>query len=133
MNIILISILAVLTVFFIVQIRHSLKRSNKNVQLIEKYIDHVKNPEQVEKLLDEMFEFCSNDWKLSKIMIKHSATKDDFRIIFRKLMVWGNFRKYNRFVPITSFFYVTSLDFLLEHRDDDSKKLTERMMNFLHF
>lgn len=133
MNIILNSILAVLTIFFIVQIRHSLKRSKKNVELIEKYIDHVKNPEQVEKLLDEMFEFCSNDWKLSKIMNKHSATKDDFRLIFRKLMVWGNFRKYNRFVPITSFFYVTSLDFLLEHRDDDSKKLTERMMNFLHF
>ena len=133
MNAILIFILTALTIFFIVQIRHSLKRSSKNVELIEKYIDHLKNPARVENLIDELFEFCSNDWKLSRVIRKNSATREDFLEIFRKLMIWGNFRKYNRFVPITAFMYVTSLDYLLRHRDEDPKKLTERMMNFLHF
>ena len=54
MNAILISILTALTIFFIVQIRHSLKRSSKNVELIEKYIDHLKNPARVENLIDEL-------------------------------------------------------------------------------
>lgn len=103
------------------------------MELIEKYIDHLRESESVESLIEEIFDFCSRDWKLSRVMQKNSATREDFREIFDKLMVWGNFRKYNRFVPITSFMYVTSLDYLLQHRDEDSKKLTERMMNFLHF
>ncbi len=124
-----ITLLIVLTAFFLWELRHSLKRSSESVRLISAYIEDLQNP----KLIEEIFAFCSSDWKLRRVIQKYDATEEDIRILYKKLLKWGNFRKYNRFVPITSFFYTYSLDYLLQHKEADAKELTMKMMNFLHF
>ena len=120
--------LAALTVYFITEIRRSLKRSKKTVELIDKYWLDKHNPQ----LIDEMFEFAINDRRLSKIINKYNADKKDISKLYDKLLIWGDFRKYNRFVPINSFFYASSLDYLLSHKNDDAKSLTQKMMNYFN-
>ena len=120
--------LIALTIFFIIEVRRSLNRSKKTVELIDKYWNDKNSP----ALIDEMFEYALNDRRLSKIVKKYNANKDDFAMIYKKLLLWGDFRKYNRFVPITSFFYAGALDYLLDHKTDDAKSLTQHMMNYFH-
>ena len=128
MTILLLIFLIALTIFFVIEIRRSLKRSKKTVELIDKYWNDKNSPQ----LIDEMFEYAQNDRRLSIIVKKYNANKDDFAAIYQKLLLWGDFRKYNRFVPITSFFYAGALDYLLDHKDDDAKSLTQKMMNYFN-
>ena len=128
MTALIIIFLIILTIFFVTEIKRSLKRSKKSVELITKYSDDKKNPQ----LIDEIFEFVVNERRLSKIVKKYNADKKDFTALHKKLLIWGDFRKYNRYIPITSFFYASALDYLLSHKDDDPKSLTQRMMNYFH-
>lgn len=123
-------ILLSLVLFLIVALEmyHSLKRSETTNRLIRTYIDDLGN----ERLFDEIYDYCQKDFKLKRIMKKHGATKEDIKFLHKKLLTWGNIKKGRRFVPITSFFYAYSLDYLLEHREDDDKKVTMRMLNFFH-
>ena len=57
---------------------------------------------------------------------------EDMEKIYQKLLLWGNFHKGRRFVPITSFLYVYTLNYLCQHKDGDAKELTMKCMNFLH-
>ncbi len=106
---------------------HSLKRSQTTARLISEYAD---NP--TEQLFDEIYNFCINDYKLKKIMQKYNGTKEDIKFFHNKLMTWGNIKKGHRFIPITSFFYAYTLEYLFTHRNDDDKKVTMRMLNFFH-
>ena len=119
---------AALTIFFVLEIRRSLRRSKKTVELIDKYWLDKKSPQ----LIDEMFDFAVNDRRLSKIVKKYDADRSDFNMLYKKLLLWADFRKYNRFIPITSFFYAGALEYLLSHKDDDAKALTEKMLNYFH-
>ena len=103
--------------------------SRKSVALIEKYENDKKNP----ALIQEIFDALCEDYRLNKILQNNNATVDDIKILHKKLMKWGDFRKYNRYIPITSFFNVTTLKYLLEHKSDDAKSLAEKMMNHFHF
>ena len=73
-----------------------------------------------------------NTRKLKKVMAKHNPTKEDFDKLYHKLLLWTNFRKYRRFVPISSFFAVYSLDYLLSHKDMDAYDLSKKMCNFFN-
>ena len=84
------------------------------------------------QLIDEIFDFITKDRRLSLIIKKYNADKNDIKALYKKLLIWGDFRKYNRFVPITSFFYAGALDYLLQHKDDDAKSLTMKMMNYFN-
>ncbi|MBQ7705927.1 MAG: hypothetical protein IJT73_10995 [Selenomonadaceae bacterium] len=128
MQIVLLLILTIAAVIFIFGTWRALKMSKKSVALIEKYENDKKNP----ALIQEIFDALREDFRLNKILQQHNATLDDIKILHRKLMKWGDFRKYNRYVPITSFFNVTTLKYLLEHKNDDAKSLTEKMMNHFH-
>ena len=128
MSYILLLLLLLLIAGFLWEMRHSMRRSSTAVRLIETYIGDLQNP----KLIEEIHAYCSSDPKLRRILKKHGAGAEEIGALYQKLLIWGNFRKYNRFIPITSFFYVYSLDYLLEHRDGDPKELAQRMMNFLH-
>ena len=119
---------AILTVFFIFEIRRSLRRSKKTVELIDKYWLNKKSPQ----LIDEMFDFAVKDRRLSKIVKKYDADRSDFVLLYDKLLTWADFRKYNRFIPITSFFYAGALEYLLSHKNDDAKTLTQKMLNYFH-
>ena len=128
MEIFLLMALIALTIFFVTELRRSLRRSSRSVELINRFlIDH-----DSQTLIDDLYEYALNDRRLKKIVSKYGAGRDDFARVHEKLMMWGDFRKYNRYVPITSFFYASALDYLLEHKDDDAKSLTMKMMNYFH-
>ena len=128
MTVLIIIFLIALTIFFIIEIRRSLRRSKKTVELIDKYWHDKENPQ----LIYEMFSFAKGDRRLRKIVKKYNADNEDFATLYKKLLTWGDFRKYNRFIPITSFFYAGALDYLLAHKNDDAKALTEKMLNYFH-
>ena len=129
MNIFLDILFVALVVYFIFAIRRSMRMSSASVALIEKY-EHDKNNPQ---LIEEIFAAINSDVLLSRILKRHNATTRDISRLHAKLMKWGDFRKYNRYVPITSFFNVRTLEYLLEHKNDDAKSLTQKMMNHFHF
>ncbi len=129
MNIFLDILLVALVIYFVFAIRRTLKMSRASVALIEKYENDKLNP----KLIEEIFAAISDDVLLGRILRRHNATTKDISRLHAKLMKWGDFRKYNRYVPITSFFNVHTLEYLLEHKNDDAKSLTQKMMNHFHF
>ena len=85
------------------------------------------------ELLDKMYDYGCQDFRLKRIIEKYHATQQDYEDIFDKLFHWANFRKRRRYIPINSFFFVSSLETILKHKDIDSKKLTQKMMNHFHF
>ncbi len=128
MNIFLDVLFVALVVYFIFAIRRSMRMSKASVALIEKYENDKRNPQ----LIDDIIAALNSDTLLSRILKQHNATRHDIARLHAKLMKWGDFRKYNRYVPITSFFNVHTLEYLLKHKNDDAKALTEKMMNHFH-
>ena len=121
-------LLGVLVLLFLCEMWRQLYKLNTVNDLIRTYEHDVENP----KLIDEMYAFCLKDRKLKKVMAKHNPTKEDFDKLYHKLLLWTNFRKYRRFVPISSFFAVYSLDYLLSHKDMDAYDLSKKMCNFFN-
>ena len=128
LNTILLIILGLLTALFILQMRRSLKRSTLVNALINEYIDHLDDP----ALIDTIYAYCTSDWRLQRIMKRYDGTRTDIAMLFQKLLVWTNFRKGRRFVPISAFFFAGSLTYLLQNKDAEPKKLAMKMMNFFH-
>ena len=120
--------LVALVIYFVFAIRRTLRMSRASVGLINKYENDKQNP----KLIEEIFAAIQDDALLKRIVKRHNATQRDIAKLHAKLMKWGDFRKFNRYVPITSFFNVHTLEYLLEHKNDDAKALTEKMMNHFH-
>ena len=129
MDILLTVLLSLLAVIFLLEMRHSLRRSSAAFALVEEYEHDLGNPELAKKI----YAFIESDWKLRRVLRREGGRLEDIRHLIKRLMLWGNMRKGRRFIPITSFFYVTSLRYLLRHRDEEPKKLAMRMMNFFHF
>lgn len=121
-------LLAALFIVFLLEMRRSLRRSNAAFLLVEKYEHDLGNP----ALVDAIVAFIEKDWKLRRVMWREQGTREDIRLLIKHLMLWGNVRKGRRFVPITSFFYVCSLSYLLQHKDEEPKRLAMKMMNYLH-
>ena len=128
MNIVFILFLIIITIIFFLGIRRALVISETSVHLINKY-EHDKNNSN---LIDEIFSFITKDFLLNRVVRENFATKKDIEILHSKLMEWGDFRKYNRYIPITSFFNLTTLDYLLKHKNEDAQSLTKKMMNHFH-
>lgn len=122
-------LLALIIVVFLIETRHNLKRDSAAFRLVEQYEKDLGNP----ALVDEIVGFVENDWKLKRVWRREHGTKDDVRRLIKHLMLWGNMRKGRRFIPITSFFYVGSLEYLLKHKDGEPKKLAMKMMQIFHF
>ena len=121
-------LLIVVIIIFVGGTFRAFKMSRKSVDLIRRYENDKKNPQ----LIQDIFSEVNKDFFLRRILMKHNATVDDIAKLHSKLLKWGGFRKYNRYVPITSFFNRTALEYLLTHKDDDAKSLTEKMMNHFH-
>ena len=122
------ALLAGLAALFLFEQARQLRKLNKVNELIRTYEHDVENP----KLIEEMYAFCQKDRKLKKVMAKYNPTPEDFDKLYHKLLLWTNFRKYRRFVPISSFFAVYSLDYLLSHPDMDAYDLSKKMCNFFN-
>ena len=121
-------LLVALCVLFATEMRHSMKRSEAAADLIRRYIDDLDNPQ----LIDEIYDYCQKDFKLKRIIERLAVRREDIAEQYNKLRIWGDIKKGRRYVPITSFFYVYSLEWLLTHKDADPKDAAMKMMNFLH-
>ena len=121
-------LLILLCLVFLLEMYHSMKRASEACRLIETYRNDLQN----KKLIEEIYKYCQKDWKLRRIIQANDVTIADIEKIYQKLLVWGNFHKGHRFVPITSFFYVNTFEYLITHKNDDAKSLTMRCMNALH-
>ncbi|MBR6012965.1 MAG: hypothetical protein IK062_04180 [Selenomonadaceae bacterium] len=128
MNFVAILFLSVVTIIFLLGIFRTFRMSKISVGLIEKYENDKKNP----ALIDDIFSEINKDFFLARVFKRNFGEKKDIELLHKKLMKWGDFRKYNRYVPITSFFNVNTLDYLLKHKNDDAQKLTEKVMNHFH-
>ena len=122
-------LLIFVVIIFIGGTYRAFKMSRKSVAQIQRYENDKKNPQLIQAIFNEI----SGDFFLRRILIRHNATVNDIAKLHAKLLKWGDFRKYNRYIPITSFFNRTALEYLLTHKDDDAKSLTMKMMNHFHF
>ena len=119
-------LLGALAALFLWEQYRQITKLNFVRRLIDTYEHDVDNP----ALIDAMYDFCRRDRKLKKIVAAHQATREDFLMLYKKLLIRGNFRKYNRFIPISSFFAVYTLNYLLKNKDADEFDLTTRMIKF---
>ena len=126
-----IGVMLFLGVSFFFAMKRIMRRDNYINGLIMDFFEN----QEISKgeLLDRMYEYGCQDFRLKKIISKYNATRDDYEKIFDKLIHWANFKKRRRYIPINSFFFVSSLETILKHQDEDAKKLTQRMMNHFHF
>ncbi len=113
---------------FVLEMAHSLRRSSVCNRLIQTYDGEVSE----EKTIEAIYRYAMGDFKLRRILRKYGASKKDLQELHRKLLLWGDFKKGRRYVPISSFFYVYTLNYLLLHKDEDAKQLTMKCMNFFH-
>lgn len=89
MSILILILLAVISLLFVLEMRHSLRRSSESYRLIQTYRDDLQNP----ALIDEIYRYCQQDYKLRRIIKKHQVTAADISSIYQKLLAWGNFHK----------------------------------------
>lgn len=124
-------VLVTLVILFVWEMKRSLRRSAVTNELINKYADKPTTAEQHE-MISAIYAYCLADWKLKRVVRKYGATEEDFHLLYRKLCRWGDFRKGRRYVPISSFFFVYTLEYLLKHPDADEKEMAKKCMNFFH-
>lgn len=124
-------LLLLLVAAFIFVMRRIMRRDNYINELILAFLE--RGEISKEELLDKMYEYGCNDFRLKKVIAKHQATRKDYETVFDKIFHWANFKRRRRYLPINSFFFVSSLDYILGHKDEDAKKLATKMMNHFHF
>ena len=129
---ILLLLLVLLLAVFIWEMRRSLKRSSVTNRLIGQYLKADTVAVQRE-LIAKIYAYCLNDFKLRRIIHRYQASEEDFFHLYKKLKQEADFKKRRRYVPISAFFYVYTLEYILKHRDFAAKKLAMKCMNFFHF
>ncbi len=132
MNFIVCLVLLLLSVVFIWEMKHSLNRSSITNALINEYAGELNGPKRKE-LIAKIYDYCARDRKLKKIIKKYQATEEDFMKAYKKLFQEADMVKGRRYVPISSFFYVYTLEHILAHPEEDSRKLAMKCLNFFHF
>ena len=132
MNLLLLIVLLSLSTLFVFEMKHSLKRSSVTNELINEYAGELTGPKRQE-LIAKVYDYCARDRKLKKIIKKYQATEADFMQAYKKLLREADFVKGRRYVPISSFFYVYTLEHILAHPEEDSRKLAMKCLNFFHF
>ncbi len=132
MNIIVCFVLLLLSIVFIWEMKHSLNRSSITNTLINEYAGELNGPKRKE-LIAKIYDYCARDRKLKKLIKKYQATEEDFMKAYKKLFQEADMVKGRRYVPISSFFYVYTLEHILAHPEEDSRKLAMKCLNFFHF
>jgi hypothetical protein len=112
--------------------KHSLNRSSVTNALINEYAGELNGPKRKE-LIAKIYDYCARDRKLKKLIKKYQATEEDFMKAYKKLFQEADMVKGRRYVPISSFFYVYTLEHILAHPEEDSRKLAMKCLNLFHF
>lgn len=118
-------------VAFVIVMKRILARDNFINALILAYYDNGEMSK--DELIDQMYKYGCLDFRLKKIVAKYGATREDYEKIFLKLKRYANMKKRHRYIPINSFFFVSSLEYLLKHKDAPDQQLAKKMMNHFHF
>lgn len=132
MNLVVVFVLLLLSTLFVFEMKRSLERSSVTNGLIKKYAGEISGPERQE-LIALIYDYCARDRKLKKIIKKYQATEEDFMKAYKKLLREADIVKGRRYVPISSFFYVYTLEHILAHPEEEGRKLAMKCLNFFHF
>ncbi len=132
MNLVWLVVLLLLSTLFVFEMKHSLNRSSVTNKLINEYAGELTGPRRQE-LIAKVYDYCARDRKLKKIIKKYQATEEDFMKAYKKLFREADIVKGRRYVPISSFFYVYTLEHILAHPEEDGRKLAMKCLNFFHF
>ncbi|WP_029546283.1 MULTISPECIES: hypothetical protein [unclassified Selenomonas] len=132
MNVLLVGVLVALCTLFVFEMKRSLERSSLTNELINEYAGEIPGPKRQE-LIARIYAYCARDRKLKKIIKKYQATEEDFMKAYKKLLREADMVKGRRYVPISSFFYVYTLEHILAHPEEEGRKLAMKCLNFFHF
>ena len=118
---------------------YSWKKNGDLAALIERYERHtsrIMNDFDLSSEYDivtEIYNYITNDERLRMIMRKHHATKDDVSNLFYALECGGAAQKGGgNYPPISSFFFQSSLDYILTHKNDSPEELSFAMLEYFH-
>lgn len=124
-------IMLFLGVTFFLAMKRNMARDNYINSLILSFLERGEISKS--ELIDKMYNYGCKDFRLKKVIARNNATREDYEAVFDKIFHWANFKKRRRYLPINSFFFVSSLDYILKHKDEDAKKIATKMMNHFHF
>ena len=67
-------------------------------------------------VVNELYAYCITREYLREIVEKHNASINDFEKIYKDLMTYCGAYKGKMFIPVSAFFFVGSLEYVLSHR-----------------
>lgn len=124
---VIICIILVLAFVMLNPISSSSLEKSRDLKLItEKYSDDYLNP----NLLEEIYSYCVKSKMLNHIIEKHNATIKDFSVVYIYLMHSCPVKKHGHFVPVSTFFFASSLDYALSHKNLWTQDDTEWILRY---
>ena len=67
-------------------------------------------------VVNEIYAFCITREHLREVIAKHNATPNDFEKIYNDLMTYCNAESGKMFIPVATFFFASSLEYVLSNR-----------------
>lgn len=112
-----VAVLIVIFIGFLMLRKTSKYQFAKDYFYMQKLINLVKNSQDGEKsVVNEIYAFCITREHLRKIVNKHNATPNDFEKIYNDLMTYCNAASGKMFIPVATFFFENSLEYVLSNR-----------------
>jgi len=105
--------IVILFVFLNPITQNSLQKSRDLEEIIQRYKNDYLNP----TLMQEIYQYCMRHYLLREIVDKHNATIKDFTVIYIYLMSSCPVEKKGHFIPISTFFFASSLDYALSKKN----------------
>lgn len=67
-------------------------------------------------VVNEIYAFCITREHLREVIAKHNATPNDFEKIYNDLITYCNAESGKMFIPVATFFFASSLEYVLSNR-----------------
>lgn len=101
--------IVVFFLYFFTDTFQSFNKTSDLSKMIKKYSDDYMNPQ----LIHEIYQYCCNNQFLRPVVRKHNAELGDFAMIYLCLMATCKVSGKGHFVPISTFFFAATLDYVL--------------------
>ena len=99
----------IVTLCFFISALRSFGKSTDLAKMIQKYKDDYANP----RIVLELYQYCYNHKLLSPIIRRYNASVGDFSLIYMYLLSHCPAVGKGHFIPISTFFFAASLDYVL--------------------
>lgn len=100
---------AVLFLAFFTNVFQSFGKSTDLAKMIQKYKGDYANP----RIVPELYQYCHNHKFLNPIVRRYNAGVGDFALIYLYLLARCPVGGKGHFIPISTFFFAASLDYVL--------------------